>query len=110
MKCGRSVSHFGAAARLLNPTHTAHVAARDLLRSDGLDRIMDAAQRLRVRTSPQDAITAVPAAPFPADFQGVLSAAARGFGGVPSGCDPIRSATQVRSGRIHRLSHWTTPP
>jgi hypothetical protein len=41
--------------------------------------------------------------------KGVLSAAARLFGGVPTGCDPIRSAPQIDGGRINRLSHWTLP-
>jgi hypothetical protein len=42
--------------------------------------------------------------------KGVLSAACRIFGAVPLCCDPIRAAAQLGSGRIHRLSHWTTPP
>jgi hypothetical protein len=42
--------------------------------------------------------------------KGVLSAACRNFGGVPTCCDPLRAMAQLGSGRIHRLSHWTTPP
>jgi hypothetical protein len=41
--------------------------------------------------------------------KGVLSEAARAFGGVPAACDPIRSAPQIDGGRINRLSHWTLP-
>jgi hypothetical protein len=41
--------------------------------------------------------------------KGVLSAAARAFGGVPTACDPIRSSPQTDCGRINRLSHWTLP-
>jgi hypothetical protein len=41
--------------------------------------------------------------------KGVLSAAARAFGGVPKACDPIRSSPQIDGGRINRLSHWTLP-
>jgi hypothetical protein len=41
--------------------------------------------------------------------KGVLSAAAREFGGVPAACDPVRSAPQIDGGRINRLSHWTLP-
>jgi hypothetical protein len=41
--------------------------------------------------------------------KGVLNAAARDFGGVPTACDPIRSAAQIDGGRINRLSHWTLP-
>jgi len=42
--------------------------------------------------------------------KGVLDAVARCFGNVPPACDPIRSASQVDGGKIHRMSHWTTPP
>jgi hypothetical protein len=41
--------------------------------------------------------------------KGVLSAAARVFGGVPAACDPIRSSPQIDGGKINRLSHWTLP-
>lgn len=42
--------------------------------------------------------------------KGVLDACSRLFGILPDGCDPVRSASQSGSGRINRLSHWTTPP
>jgi hypothetical protein len=41
--------------------------------------------------------------------KGVLNAAARDFGSVPTACDPIRSAPQIDGGKINRLSHWTLP-
>jgi hypothetical protein len=42
--------------------------------------------------------------------KGALGGACREFGAVPPCCDPLRAAAQTGSGRIHRLSHWTTPP
>jgi hypothetical protein len=60
-------------------------------------------------------LTSTPALPFRRHrsqqlfSKGVLGAAARIFGEVPAACDPIRRAAQLDGGRIHRLSHWTTP-
>jgi hypothetical protein len=42
--------------------------------------------------------------------KGVLSVSSRIFGSVPRCSDPVRAAAQLGSGRIDRLSHWTTPP
>jgi hypothetical protein len=42
--------------------------------------------------------------------KGVLSAACRSFGAVRSCSDPVRAMAQLGAGRIHRMSHWTTPP